>query len=264
MRRTAHFKGHPLHPALIPFPFAFLTGALLCDALGWLLDLPSLTATGLTLIIGGIAAGLIAAVPGLIDYRHTVPPRSSGKRRARRHGLLNLAALSLFSASLAFRDDTLGPMPASLGFELAGTAALLYAGWLGGVLVNRNMIGVDHRYANAGKWKEATLKADGGVVVAGRDGELEPGQMKLLHIGDRRIVLGRTARGYVAFDDRCTHRGGSLAGGVLIDSTVQCLWHGSQFDVDSGRVRCGPANDAIATHAVEIKNGDVRISLGRR
>jgi nitrite reductase/ring-hydroxylating ferredoxin subunit len=51
--------------------------------------------------------------------------------------------------------------------------------------------------------------------------------MKLLRIGDLRIVLGRTSDGYVAFDDRCTHRGGSLAGGVMVDGTVQCLWHGS-------------------------------------
>lgn len=261
MRSTAHFKGHPLHPALIPFPFAFLTGALLFDGLGWMLDVPPFTATGLYLTVAGIAAGLFAAVPGIIDYLHTVPPRSSGKKRARTHGLLNVTALSLFSASLAFRDAALGPMPVSLGLELAGTGALFYAGWLGGVLVSRNMIGVDHRYANAGKWSEASLTDDRETVVAAQDDELEPGQMKLLHIGDRRIVLGRTARGYVAFDDRCTHRGGSLAGGVLIDSTVQCLWHGSQFDVETGRVRCGPAKEGIATYPVETVDGQVKIDL---
>jgi uncharacterized membrane protein len=27
MRSAAHFQGHPIHPMLIPFPFAFLTGA---------------------------------------------------------------------------------------------------------------------------------------------------------------------------------------------------------------------------------------------
>jgi nitrite reductase/ring-hydroxylating ferredoxin subunit len=42
-------------------------------------------------------------------------------------------------------------------------------------------------------------------------------------------VLARTEEGYVAFDDRCTHKGGSLAAGVMVWGTVQCLWHGSQF-----------------------------------
>jgi uncharacterized membrane protein len=31
MKSFAQFLGHPVHPALIPFPFAFLPGALLFD-----------------------------------------------------------------------------------------------------------------------------------------------------------------------------------------------------------------------------------------
>jgi nitrite reductase/ring-hydroxylating ferredoxin subunit len=79
--------------------------------------------------------------------------------------------------------------------------------------------------------------------------------MKLVHVDGRRIVLARTADGYVAFDDRCTHRGGSLAGGTMICGTVQCPWHGSQFDVASGAVKAGPAEKAIETFRVE-KTGD--------
>jgi nitrite reductase/ring-hydroxylating ferredoxin subunit/uncharacterized membrane protein len=261
MRSYASFQGHPLHPALIPFPFAFLTGALLFDAAGWVFTVPSFTATSRYLTWAGIGAGLLAAVPGILDYLNTVPPRSSGQRRARKHGLANVAALLLFGASLVVRGDASWPVPAAIGLELAGAAALFYAGWLGGVLVNRNMIGVDHRYANAGKWKEAEPRAKSGVVIAAGEDELEPGQMKLLHVDGRRIALGRTAGGYVAFDDRCTHRGGSLAGGVLIGSTVQCLWHGSQFDVESGDVRCGPAKEAVRTYRVDVVDGEVRVRL---
>ena len=65
----------------------------------------------------------------------------------------------------------------------------------------------------------------------------------------------------MAFDDRCTHRGGSLAGGVLIGHTVQCLWHGSQFNVDTGKVECGPAKAAIGCYRVETKEGKVRIEV---
>jgi nitrite reductase/ring-hydroxylating ferredoxin subunit/uncharacterized membrane protein len=257
MRSTASIKGHPIHPALIPFPFAFLTGALLFDAAGWILQDPTCTTTARYLAMAGIAFGLLAAVPGIIDYLHTVPPRSSGKRRARKHGILNVTALTLFAAALLVRDEFVS-LPV-IGIEVAGAAALFYAGWLGGTLVNRNMIGVDHRYANAGKWKDVALDAASGSVVAAGEDELQPGQMKLLRVNGKRIVLGRTAKGYVAFDDHCTHRGGSLAGGVLIGSTVQCLWHGSQFDVETGEVRCGPAKQGIAKYPVERKNGEVWI-----
>ena len=33
--------------------------------------------------------------------------------------------------------------------------------------------------------------------------------------------------------------------------TVQCPWHGSQFDVHSGAVKCGPAEKPIETYAIE-------------
>ncbi len=53
--------------------------------------------------------------------------------------------------------------------------------------------------------------------------------MKLLHVGSTSIVLAKTEKSYVAFDDRFTHKGGSLAGGAMICETVQCPWHGSHF-----------------------------------
>jgi nitrite reductase/ring-hydroxylating ferredoxin subunit len=76
-----------------------------------------------------------------------------------------------------------------------------------------------------------------------------------------RFALARTGEGYCAFQDRCTHRGGSLADGVLICGTVQCLWHGSQFDVKTGEVRAGPAKEPLRTYRVEQGEGEVRLII---
>jgi nitrite reductase/ring-hydroxylating ferredoxin subunit/uncharacterized membrane protein len=259
MRSTAHFKGHPLHPALIPFPFALLVAAALFDLAASIFGPTTFAATARHLTVAGLVAGVIAAIPGIIDYRNSVPPRSSGKRRARQHGLLNATALAAFALALALRGTVSQVLVTAI--ELLGAGLLAYSGWLGGVLVNRNLIGVDHRYANAGKWKELRLEPKPQPLVVAAEDELETGQMKLLHIGERRIALGRTERGYVAFDDHCTHRGGTLAGGVLIGTTVQCLWHGSQFDVETGAVRCGPAEQGISCYRVEIRNGQVTLQI---
>ena len=133
---------------------------------------------------------------------------------------------------------------------------------MGGVLVNRNQIGVDHRYARAGKWKEETIPLQSGQpVVLARADELQIDQMKLVHLGGRRLVLAHTRGGYVAFEDRCTHKGGSLAGGVMIDGVVQCPWHGSQFDCRSGAVKAGPADTPIASYRVSEESGLVKLRL---
>lgn len=260
MRSRANYKGHPIHPALIPFPFAFLTGAFGFDLAGVLLDRASWWTTGAQLTLVGIATALLAAVPGIIDYFYTVPPRSSGKKRATKHALCNVGTLVLFGVAYFLRESTARPTILALALEAAGVGLLMIGGWLGGTLVSRNQISVDHRYARAGKWKEERIQRQTGqAVVIGRADELEVDQMKLIHINGRRVVLARTEQGHVAFDDHCTHRGGSLADGVMICGTVQCPWHGSQFDVRTGTVKAGPAEKGIAAYRVEETDGEIRL-----
>jgi nitrite reductase/ring-hydroxylating ferredoxin subunit len=119
---------------------------------------------------------------------------------------------------------------------------------MGGTLAYRNQIGVDHRYANAGKWQEARLDREQPRALEELGQGLDLNQMKLVHVGGNRVAVGRTDKGYVAFQDRCTHKGGPLSDGVLMCGTVQCPWHGSQFDVHTGEVMAGPAEVKIETY----------------
>ena len=49
-----------------------------------------------------------------------------------------------------------------------------------------------------------------------------------------------------------------LTGAVLF---VQCLWHGSQFDAGTGKLKAGPAKNGIAASRVTEENGDVKLFL---
>jgi nitrite reductase/ring-hydroxylating ferredoxin subunit/uncharacterized membrane protein len=261
MKSKAVFMGHPLHAILVPFPLAFLTGAVLFDAAGTFLDVQALWTTGGHLALAGIFFALMAAVPGIVDYLYTVPPNSSGKIRATRHMLVNLSAVTLFAAASWMRGGAASrPTFAIIGLEIFGFLLITVGSYMGGTLVTRNLIGIDHRYARAGKWREETVDAPKGQpVIVAKAGELQIDQMKLLRIGGKRIVLARSDAGYVAFDDRCTHRGGSLAGGVMICGTVQCLWHGSQFNAGTGHVKNGPAEQPISTYRVTEDADVVRL-----
>ena len=248
---------------LIPFPFAYLFGSALINVWARATNRPRWYRTSDHLNKLGLGSALMAAVPGLVDYLFAVPPKSSAKERATRHMLANLSAVGLFSVSrLGRRDPDDPPSALSLAAELCGAGLLAAGGWMGGTLVYRNQIAVDHRYADAGKWRveNIALPESGETDVAGTD-ELRIDQMKLLRIGDRRIALGRTERGYVAFDDRCTHKGGPLSDGALACDTVQCPWHGSQFDVHDGSVRRGPAEQSITTYPVWERDGRIWLRL---
>jgi len=95
------------------------------------------------------------------------------------------------------------------------------------------------------------------------------GGQLLLH--DRRLVGAFCAAipglidrfTVVAFSDHCTHKGGPLTDGVLIGRTVQCPWHGSQFDTHTGRVIAGPAKNKIDVYNIDIR-GEVYIQSTRK
>lgn len=261
MKSKAHFKGHPIHPILVCFPLAFFIGTALFDVLALINDRPEFLFVAFYLELAGIIATLAAAVPGLIDYIYTIPPQSSAKKRGARHGLLNVGVLILFTIAWFYRQTSDTMMGIVLALELAGVTGLFFSGWMGGTLVYRNQIGVDPRYADAGKWKEIDVQEERGAIEVANSDELTTNQMKLIRLKNKRLVLAKTENGYVCFDDRCTHKGGSLAGGAMMCGTVQCPWHGSQFSVMTGEVTAGPAKEKINTYAVIEQNGKITITI---
>jgi nitrite reductase/ring-hydroxylating ferredoxin subunit len=50
-----------------------------------------------------------------------------------------------------------------------------------------------------------------------------------------------------------------LADGALIGCTVQCPWHGSNFDVYTGRVVAGPAEQKISTYEIDVRGNEVYV-----
>jgi len=248
---------------LVSLPIAFIVGGFAFNLAGKLSGWPGLYSAGAYLSVAAIGSGLLAAVPGVIDYYRAVPPRSSAKGRAGLHAIVNSSALLAVGLGWIGRDtSTLEPGWGTVALEGGASLLILWGGWLGGTLVFRNQIGVDHRYADAGKWKEQGIEGQPGAWVAvATPSELKVSQMKLLRLDDRRLVLARTEQGYVAFDDQCPHKGGSLAGGILTGCVATCPWHGSQFDVRTGAVKAGPATESIKIFEVEEAKGEIRLRI---
>lgn len=257
MKSKASISSHPIHPILIAFPITLFIGTFVFDILTAVAENQTFGKTGFYLNIAGIASALLAAIPGIIDYYYTVPPDSSAKDRATKHGILNLSVTLLFAVALILKLNADDRMVLILIIEAIAVGLLLIAGWLGGTLVYRNQIGVDIRYADAGKWKELRVDAKDQYILVAHVDDMKINQMKLIILNGKRIVLGRTESGYTAFDDRCTHRGGSLAAGVMICTTVQCPWHGSQFDVLSGVVTAGPAQELMHIYKIKVEGQSV-------
>jgi nitrite reductase/ring-hydroxylating ferredoxin subunit len=66
---------------------------------------------------------------------------------------------------------------------------------------------------------------------------------------------------WVAFDNSCTHEDCPLAEGDLEGDQIICHCHSSAFDVRTGEVLEGPADEPIAVYAVRIENGQLQVAL---
>jgi 3-phenylpropionate/trans-cinnamate dioxygenase ferredoxin component len=75
----------------------------------------------------------------------------------------------------------------------------------------------------------------GEIELAGA-GDLKPGEMRMITVQGREILLARVGEHYYAADNRCPHMGGNLSQGKLEGTIVTCPRHASQFDLRDGHV----------------------------
>jgi nitrite reductase/ring-hydroxylating ferredoxin subunit len=100
--------------------------------------------------------------------------------------------------------------------------------------------------------KGATLRQKVGSASA-----VGPGKIKAFDVGGTAVAVANAGGKLYGFDDTCTHMGCSLADGDLEGTVVQCVCHGSRFDVTTGAVVRGPAQKPIQPHAVEVEGADL-------
>ena len=65
----------------------------------------------------------------------------------------------------------------------------------------------------------------------------------------------------IAFEDVCTHDGGSIASGEYCDGILTCPRHLAQFDIQTGEALCLPAIESIPLFNTRIVDGYVEVEL---
>ena len=81
------------------------------------------------------------------------------------------------------------------------------------------------------------------------------GQMLLGHAFGEQVLVARRSDELFAIGATCTHYGGPLAKGLMVDCTVRCPWHHARFDLRTGEAIAAPALNDVACYKVE-KRGE--------
>jgi nitrite reductase/ring-hydroxylating ferredoxin subunit len=236
--------GHPLHPVLTDLPIGFWTSAFVLDLVGGRAARPAAE----TLVAAGVAAAVPTAAAGLADWSEMDPPE---RRSGLVHAAANLSATALYGLSFLARRR--GHHAGGVMLGVAGATAATAGAFLGGHLSFRRAVGVNRAAAAPAPedWTEIQV-----------EGTLSREDPTLARLDGEPLVAAEGDGGPVALFDRCSHLGGPLHEGALVDGCVRCPWHGSTFRMLDGTVVHGPAT--ATQPAYELRVEGERIQARRR
>jgi nitrite reductase/ring-hydroxylating ferredoxin subunit len=110
---------------------------------------------------------------------------------------------------------------------------------------------------------EGHVKPNGPDLVEGIAlTDLPDGGKILGHCRDEQVLLVRRGAEVFAIGATCTHYGGPLADGLVVEDTVRCPWHHACFDLRTGEALRPPAFNPLACWSVEQR--DDRIFVGEK
>src|SRR4051812_13517375 len=93
--------------------------------------------------------------------------------------------------------------------------------------------------------------------------EVKPGEAGRFEVDGYRIALVRIGDDFYAIGDRCSHADYSLAEGEVYpeEKEIECWKHGSTFSLETGEPQTLPATKPVPVYAVEVRDGDVWVTV---
>ena len=83
------------------------------------------------------------------------------------------------------------------------------------------------------------------------------GKMLAGRVGEDAVLLARRGGQFFAIGATCTHYGGPLAEGLMVDGTVRCPWHHACFNLRTGEALHAPALSPVSCWSTEVRGDKV-------
>jgi nitrite reductase (NADH) small subunit len=110
---------------------------------------------------------------------------------------------------------------------------------------------MNHNNSVTKRWVSVT-EVENIPLREGRSVQIASHDLAVFNLGDR----------FLAVENKCPHRGGPLADGIVSGRTVVCPLHAWKIDLESGQVTNRPEeNPCVRTFATTVSDGVVMLEL---
>jgi len=85
---------------------------------------------------------------------------------------------------------------------------------------------------------------------------------RAVRVGNREIAIFNLGDRSLAIENRCPHKGGPLADGIVSGTTVVCPLHAWKMSLETGKGVSGPsASSCVETFRTRVEDGIVLLEL---
>jgi len=93
-------------------------------------------------------------------------------------------------------------------------------------------------------------------------GDIPPREGRAVKVGNREIAIFNLGDRFLAVDNRCPHKSGPLADGIVSGTTVVCPLHAWKISLETGEgVNSASASSCVETFRTRVEHGVILLEL---
>ncbi len=96
--------------------------------------------------------------------------------------------------------------------------------------------------------------------IVAKSSEIANGTGQIFELEGKKIAVFNVDGNFVAIDNTCKHKGGSLGDGSLENKTVTCPLHRWQYDVTTGQCLNNPGVQ-VDSYTVKVEGDEITLVI---
>jgi 3-phenylpropionate/trans-cinnamate dioxygenase ferredoxin subunit len=97
-------------------------------------------------------------------------------------------------------------------------------------------------------------------VTVAKTEDVPEGELLGTTVDDLQVLVANVDGSYRAIGEVCSHAGCLLSDGWIEGDAVECMCHGSRFDLETGEVVQPPAEEPVPAYQVQVVGDEIQVA----